>query len=993
MFRLLHPNIYSMKHSFKFSIAVFVLNILFINSHKLSAQTGNVGIGTTTPVARLHVTDSNVLFTGQFPVPASTSFGPSVSGAGTRLLWYPQKGAFRVGSVDGLHWNKDSIGINSFASGYNSKALNETSTAMGAFTTASGAGSMSMGYATTASGGHSTAMGHFSIASGSTSTAMGIFTTASGENSTAMGSSSLASGKASTAMGTSTASGENATAMGWGTKASGSSSTAIGDASNAYGFASTAMGKTSSAWGYGATAIGVFNTAKADYSLALGYLSTSSGNASTALGYYTNSKSENSLVIGKCNDTLATNRLFEIGIGTADNARKNAVTVLQTGEMGLGTTTPTARLQVADSSVLFNANGDITGIYGPLPISGEGRRMLWYPDKAAWRAGYVTGTEWDQNNIGDYSFAAGINTKAINWASVALCYNSTASGTPSASIGYNTTASGDRSTAFGDGTTASGYGSTSMGFGSWATGNSATAMGRLTIASSENSTAMGYSTVASGSKSVSMGNMTLASGANSTAMNSKTIASGDHSTAMGLFTKARSANSLVIGRYNDTTNINRIFEIGNGNADNARTNAVTVLQTGEMGIGTSTPLAHLHVTNHSVLFSSDGDIPATPGNLPVSGNGRRMLWFPDKAAWRAGYVADFQWDQASIGKYSFASGNNTVASGDKSVAMNEGSIASGWNAVAMGYIAIASGSPSVSMGLNTIAAGDRSTAFGDATAALAYGSTTMGFHTKAKSDNSVAIGKWNDTTATGRLFEVGNGSADNARNNALTVLANGNTGIGIVNPTYSLTVKGDINVDALGANDGAIANSLRFGLNSGEYIASKRTSGGNQYALDFYTNSVRRVSINNNGNVGIGTDAPAQKLHVVGNICATGAIGSCSDVRYKNGFEPLNNALHNVLAMKGFYYYWNREQFPAMQFSEDRQLGFSAQEIEKLYPELVMTDAKGYKSVDYGRLTPVLIEALKELAAQNSKQETRLGVQQQQIDLLNKQVAELMKNK
>ena len=80
-----------------------------------------------------------------------------------------------------------------------------------------------------------------------------------------------------------------------------------------------------------------------------------------------------------------------------------------------------------------------------------------------------------------------------------------------------------------------------------------------------------------------------------------------------------------------------------------------------------------------------------------------------------------------------------------------------------------------------------------------------------------------------------------------------------------------------------------------------------------------------------------------------------------------------------------------MEFGDERQIGFSAQEVEKLFPEVVTTDANGYKSVDYGRLTPVLVEAIKE-------QQKQIDAQQQQIDELRKdkhtmqeQMAELKK--
>jgi len=90
------------------------------------AQSGNVGIGTITPKARLHVADSSVVFTGSATIfdflPAPSVPPPPISGGGTRMMWYPQRAAFRVGFVNGLNWDKDNIGLFSFASGYSTKA-------------------------------------------------------------------------------------------------------------------------------------------------------------------------------------------------------------------------------------------------------------------------------------------------------------------------------------------------------------------------------------------------------------------------------------------------------------------------------------------------------------------------------------------------------------------------------------------------------------------------------------------------------------------------------------------------------------------------------------------------------------------------------------------------------------------------------------------------------------------------------------------------------
>ncbi|MBT8419239.1 MAG: tail fiber domain-containing protein [Gammaproteobacteria bacterium] len=63
----------------------------------------------------------------------------------------------------------------------------------------------------------------------------------------------------------------------------------------------------------------------------------------------------------------------------------------------------------------------------------------------------------------------------------------------------------------------------------------------------------------------------------------------------------------------------------------------------------------------------------------------------------------------------------------------------------------------------------------------------------------------------------------------------------------------------------------------------------------------------------------------------------------------------------------------------DRQVGVIAQELEKEFPELVSTDSEGYKSVAYGKLTAVLIEAIK-------AQQSRIEAQQAQIEALRNRV-------
>ena len=96
---------------------------------------------------------------------------------------------------------------------------------------------------------------------------------------------------------------------------------------------------------------------------------------------------------------------------------------------------------ITDSSALL-----ITGNFGygwTEPNLGAGSRMLWYPRKSAFRVGTVTSKQWDNANIGDYSFGSGYGTTASGTYSTAMGVSTTASGFANFSSGYRATASGD----------------------------------------------------------------------------------------------------------------------------------------------------------------------------------------------------------------------------------------------------------------------------------------------------------------------------------------------------------------------------------------------------------------------------------------------------------------------------------------------------------------------------------------------------------------------
>lgn len=101
-----------------------------------------------------------------------------------------------------------------------------------------------------------------------------------------------------------------------------------------------------------------------------------------------------------------------------------------------------------------------------------------------------------------------------------------------------------------------------------------------------------------------------------------------------------------------------------------------------------------------------------------------------------------------------------------------------------------------------------------------------------------------------------------------------------------------------------------------------------------------------------------------GNITAAGVISFTSDKRLKKDITPLENVLPKVSALNSYYYHWSDETK-----SQERQIGFMAQEVEKLFPELVSNNNDGFKSINYIGLIPVLLEGMKELQSQLDKKE------------------------
>ncbi|MFH2036248.1 MAG: tail fiber domain-containing protein, partial [Candidatus Zixiibacteriota bacterium] len=185
----------------------------------------------------------------------------------------------------------------------------------------------------------------------------------------------------------------------------------------------------------------------------------------------------------------------------------------------------------------------------------------------------------------------------------------------------------------------------------------------------------------------------------------------------------------------------------------------------------------------------------------------------------------------------------------------------------------------------------------------------------------------------------------------------------------------------------AIGNDteMRMGLgapagSSSSYISLKSDASGSVVEVigpDAFTPGspiVLRSDPAGGAMVGIGTNSPTQALHVVGNICYTGSIGACSDVAFKKDIVPIDNALSTVDHITGVKYSWRTNEYPERHFGSDRQIGLIAQEVKEVLPEAVTLQSDGYYSIDYSRLTPLLLEAIKELKKQNDDLTKRLEI-------------------
>jgi len=254
------------------------------------------------------------------------------------------------------------------------------------------------------------------------------------------------------------------------------------------------------------------------------------------------------------------------------------------------------------------------------------------------------------------------------------------------------------------------------------------------------------------------------------------------------------------------------------------------------------------------------------------------------------------------------------------------------------------------------------------------GSIGLGINSVAVETNSIAIGPYQAFNFATNGVVLGFGStveynADNAVSIGYSSKAYGQNsvamGANVTANSYGNMVLGSHNVSHAGNNTAYVAIDQLFVLGGGRQ-ASEASN-----AIEVLKNGNTLFS----GNVGIGTTVPETNyaVNVNGNLNYSGTLTNISDRRYKKAIQLIPNSSEKLLQTKGVQYQMKSDEFPEMKFPEGQQFGVIAQDVEKVFPNLVKTNNRGFKSVNYIGLLPVLIETLKQQQQTLSKFEEKVN--------------------
>ena len=193
----------------------------------------------------------------------------------------------------------------------------------------------------------------------------------------------------------------------------------------------------------------------------------------------------------------------------------------------------------------------------------------------------------------------------------------------------------------------------------------------------------------------------------------------------------------------------------------------------------------------------------------------------------------------------------------------------------------------------------------------------------------------------------------------------------------------------LGQRTGNTIHSERMRLNSLGYVGINDTAPSCRLDVAGSVNIDTNLIVQGKACIGIQQTSNDYQLYVNGSFYASAGPCCASDLRFKTNIDTIKNALSTIESLAGVTYNWKTEAFPERNFSKERQIGLIAQDVEKVLPEVVHTDADGYKSMSYDKLTAVLIEAVKSQQKIIESQKSINDNQQNEIEQLKTSLQEL----
>ena len=609
-----------------------------------------------------------------------------------------------------------------------------------------------------------------------------------------------------------------------------------------------------------------------------------------------------------------------------------------------------------------------------IATQGGGSRLMWIPGKRAIRSGRVVNNRWDMDSVGlyssafgydvlaagDHSFAAGEKTVARGVNSMAMGDESLATGISSVAIGFRNEAAGgygpvalgtgnralaEGAVAIGRGNYASGfYGSVALGADSYVTGTYGAFAGGngCIVTGNQGSMALGdYNEVTGNFGSIALGSDNEVNGEwGCVAIGVQSITNGDQAAmAFGRRVRTNGRSSMTIGKglgefgtlnYLEN-NIDNSLMIGFlsdvptffvGPADSV-SNSI-----GKVGIGTIFPSSTLHI---------DAPIGEQPLDIEVNG----VKKFDILSTGETRIFADPGEDPFSVRSQGalklsvFANGGTTL--GAAVLPPENGLFVAGntrlFNAVEIGTSLAPSG-------------------------LLIYGSdndgTTAGLVVRSGSQSMLIDGNEIDAENSELFLQA------NSDNDVIMALGGGRVGIGGSNPDRDVTIVDPDDDGSTFMNIKDATRELLIGTNSSGISLRSMTN----HDVSFWTNSLRRMTIENTGNIGIGTGDPSALLEVNAftvKKTGGGAWTANSDRRLKHNVIDYQEGLSEVLEIRPVKYQYNQK---SGHDTSVQHIGVIAQELEKVAPYMVSSyekDGEEYLQVDNSAMTYMLINAVQEL--------------------------------